>query len=50
MTMKRSLRSALAWSTTFSQDTHLFVNAYFESGAENRPEGERYNLRFVHHF
>ncbi|MBN2645790.1 MAG: transporter [Desulfuromonadaceae bacterium] len=35
---------------SFSQDTHLFFNSYFESDAKNRPEGERYVLRLVHHF
>jgi hypothetical protein len=36
------------WS--FSQDSHLFFNAYFETNADYRPEGERFILRFVHHF
>jgi hypothetical protein len=36
------------WS--FSQDTHLFFNAYFETDTEFRPEGERLYLRLVHHF
>ena len=35
---------------SFSQDTHLFFNAYFESNVEYRPKGEKYLLRLVHHF
>jgi anthranilate 1,2-dioxygenase (deaminating, decarboxylating) large subunit len=34
----------------FGQDTHLFGNIYFESNVKNRPKGERYILRMVHHF
>lgn len=33
-----------------SRDTHLFANLYFETDAENRPEGTRASLRLVQHF
>jgi len=34
----------------YSKDLHFFFNVYFESSVENRPEGERFNVRMVYHF
>lgn len=36
------------WS--FNRDNHLFANVYFELDSQNRPEGDRFNVRYVHHF
>lgn len=33
-----------------SQDQHLFINLFFETMSENRTEGTRIILRYVHHF
>jgi hypothetical protein len=33
-----------------SRNYHLFINTYFETAAENRPEGFRLNVRLVSHF
>ncbi|MFF7705916.1 transporter [Pseudomonas sp. NPDC007930] len=35
---------------SFSKDDHLIVNAYFEQDVENRPDGSRVQVRYVHHF
>jgi hypothetical protein len=33
-----------------NKDNYLFLNVYYEFGAENRAEGQRYILRYVGHF
>ncbi|UCF87404.1 MAG: transporter, partial [Nitrospiraceae bacterium] len=33
-----------------SQDQHFFANVFFETLAENRTEGTRFTVRYVHHF
>ncbi len=43
-----ALGPGVLWS--FSQNSHLFANLYFEADARDRPEGEKFVLRFVHHF
>jgi hypothetical protein len=34
----------------FNKDSFLYLNLYAETLAQNRSEGDRAVLRFVHHF
>lgn len=35
---------------SFSKHNHVVANAYFEQDVENRPEGTRLQVRYIHHF
>ncbi|WP_111892365.1 transporter [Acinetobacter sp. MB5] len=35
---------------SFSNDNHVVANAYFEQDAQNRPQGTRLQVRYIHHF
>ena len=35
---------------TINKNNYVFFNSYFEVAAQNRPEGERFTLRYVGHF
>ena len=34
---------------TINKNNYVFFNSYFEFAAQNRPEGERFTLRWVSH-